>query len=118
MRRAPSERKRDTVPAKPRDNRPIHTIRHRSIKASIWRNATEKGPVYNVTIIRGFRDGDQWKDSHSFGYDDLPIVAKLLNDCHSFITILSERERRATVANAKASPAPHGSPSVASRPPA
>jgi hypothetical protein len=77
-----------------RDNHPVHTIRHRSIKASIWRNVTPKGPVYNVIVVRGFKDGETWKDSHSFGYDDLPIVAKLLNDCHSFITTLNEKERR------------------------
>jgi hypothetical protein len=96
MPRAIPEKKRDAVPPQARDNRPIHTIRHRSIKASIWRNATAKGPVYNVTVVRGFKDGDGWKDSHTFGYDDLPIVAKLLNDCHSFVTILSERERKKT----------------------
>jgi len=94
MRRAIPEKKRDAVPTQPQDNRPIHTIRHRSIKASIWRNATGKGPVYNVSVVRGFKDGNGWKDSHTFSYDDLPIVAKLLNDCHSFITILSERERK------------------------
>ena len=73
--------------------RPVHTIRHRSLKVSIWRNDTEKGPVYNVTIVRGYRrDGEEWKDSHSFGYDDLPIIAKLLDDAHSFITGLRAKE--------------------------
>jgi hypothetical protein len=103
MPRQTSERKRDAVPPQPQKNRPIHTIRHRSIKASIWRNATAKGPVYNVIVVRGFKDGDVWKDSHSFGYDDLPIVAKLLNDCHSFITSLNERERRKVSAATAAS---------------
>lgn len=105
MPRATPERKRDAVPPQPRENRPVHTIRHRSIKASIWRNATSKGPVYNVIVVRGFKDGDQWKDSHSFGYDDLPIVAKLLNDCHSFITTLGETERRKASAAKDAGPA-------------
>jgi hypothetical protein len=72
--------------------RPIHTIRHRSLKVSIWRNDTAKGPVYNVTLVRGYRDGEEWKDSHSFGYDDLPIIAKLLDDAHSFITGLRAKE--------------------------
>ena len=94
MPRATPKRKRDAIPPQSRDTRPVQTIRHRSIKASIWRNATSKGPVYNVTIVRGFKDDDGWKDSHSFGYDDLPIVAKLLNDCHSYITSLIAKERR------------------------
>jgi hypothetical protein len=92
MPRSVTQKKPDSVEPPPRESRPVHTIRHRSIKASIWRNMTAKGPVYNVVIVRGFKDGDEWKDSHSFGYDDLPIVAKILNDCHSFITNLRDKE--------------------------
>jgi hypothetical protein len=62
MPRATPERKGDPVPPQSGENRPVHTIRHRSIKASIWRNATAKGPVYNVIVVRGFKDGDVWKD--------------------------------------------------------
>ena len=90
---------RSAAPPPPADKplpvRPVHTIRHRSLKVSIWRNDTAKGPVYNVTIVRGFRrDGEEWKDSHSFGYDDLPIIAKLLDDAHSFITGLRAKSER------------------------
>ncbi len=92
MPRSVTQKRPDSGQPQPRESRPVHTIRHRSIKASIWRNATAKGPVYNVVIVRGFKDGDEWKDSHSFGYDDLPIVAKILNDCHSFITNLRDKE--------------------------
>ena len=67
-------------------NQPVHTARHRNIKATIWRNQTDKGPMYNVTVTRAYRDGEGWRDSHSFGYDDLMNVAKLLYDAHSFIT--------------------------------
>ena len=38
------------------DNRPIHTVRHRSLKATIWRNQTEKGVLYNVIVTRSYRD--------------------------------------------------------------
>ena len=92
MPRQVTQKRPDIGPSQLQDSRPVHTIRHRSIKASIWRNMTPKGPVYNVTIVRGFKDGDDWKDSHSFGYDDLPIVAKILNDCHSHITNLRSKE--------------------------
>jgi hypothetical protein len=92
MVRPKSKAAQEPVLPLPEETRPVHTIRHRSIKASIWRNATGKGPVYNVVVVRGYKDGEEWKDSHSFGYDDLPIVAKLLNDCHSFITDLYAKE--------------------------
>jgi hypothetical protein len=73
-------------------NQPVHTARHRSIKATIWRNQTDKGPMYNVTITRAYRDGEEWHDSHSFGYDDLMHVAKLMYDCHSVISGLKAKD--------------------------
>ena len=41
--------------------------------------------MHTVTVTRGYKDGDQWKDSHSFGYDELTIVAKLMYGAHSYI---------------------------------
>lgn len=78
--------------ATPAGNQPVHVVRHRSIKATIWRNQTEKGPMYNVTVTRSYRDGEAWRDSHSFGYDDLMNVAKLMYDAHSFISELRAKE--------------------------
>jgi hypothetical protein len=74
------------------NNRPVHEIRHRNLRAAIWKNQTEKGVMYDVHVTRGFRDGDKWRDSHSFGYDDLMNVAKLLMDAHSFITAAQAAE--------------------------
>ncbi len=104
MPKAASERKAPAPRPPSEKERPVHTIRHGKLKASIWRNVTDKGPIYNVTIVRGFRQNEQWKDSHSFGYNDLPIVAKLLNDCHSYITNLRAGERPAKAASGKSSP--------------
>lgn len=74
-------------------NAPVHTIRHRRIKVAIWENQTVKGPMYAVSVTRSFKKDDVWKDTHSFTYDDLPIVAKLLNDAHSAISTLMTRTR-------------------------
>jgi hypothetical protein len=82
------------------DNTPIQTIRHRSIKAAIWRRQTAKGPMYDVKVTRSYKQGDEWRDSFSFGYDDLLIVAKLIFDAHSFITA----ERAKDNANSSRSP--------------
>lgn len=73
------------------ENQPVHTVRHRSLKASIWRNETDKGVMYNVMLVRSYRENDVWHDSHSFSYDDLMNAAKLLYDAHSYIT--AERAR-------------------------
>ncbi len=55
------------------------------IKAAIWENSTDNGTRHNVTVSRLYKDGDQWKDSSSFGRDDLPLVAKVVDQAHSWI---------------------------------
>jgi hypothetical protein len=65
--------------------KPVHEIRLGRIKAAIWENATQNGTMFNVTICRLYRDGKQWKDSTSFGRDDLPLLAKVADRVHSWI---------------------------------
>lgn len=55
------------------------------IRAAIWENETTSGTRFNVTVSRLYKDGDNWKDSTSFGRDDLPVVAKVVDRCHSWI---------------------------------
>lgn len=75
-------------------NKPVHTVRHRSIKATIWKNETSNGPMYNVTVVRSYRDDNgEWKDSHSIGYDDLGNVAALMYEAHAYISQLRAAER-------------------------
>lgn len=65
--------------------KPVHQIRLGRIKAAIWQNETENGIRHNVTITRLYRDGEKWKDTSSFGRDDLPLVAKVSDLAHSWI---------------------------------
>ena len=65
--------------------RPVHEVRMGRIKAAIWENDTQNGLRHNVTISRIYKDGEQWKDSNSFGRDDLPLVAKVVDQAHSWI---------------------------------
>lgn len=77
-------------------NKPVHTVRHRSIKATIWKNETSNGPMYNVTVVRSYREeGGEWKDSHSIGYDDLMNVAALMYEAHAFISSLRAKDNGA-----------------------
>ncbi len=65
--------------------KPVHEIRLGRIKAAIWENETQNGSMFNVTLSRLWKDGSQWKDSGSFGRDDLPLVAKVADRVHSWI---------------------------------
>ena len=67
-------------------NRPVHEVRHRNIRATIWKNQTDKGAMYNVTVSRSYRTDDgKWHDSTSFAFGDLMNLAKALYDAHSAI---------------------------------
>ncbi len=65
--------------------RPVHEVRLGRIKAAIWENERQNGTRHNGTVSRLYKDGDEWKDSSSFGRDDLPLVAKVVDQAHSWI---------------------------------
>ena len=68
-------------------NRPVHEIRFGRIRAAIWANSTEAGVRHNVTISRIYKDdkSGEWRDSNSFGRDDMPLVAKVCDLAHTWI---------------------------------
>jgi hypothetical protein len=68
-----------------KSNKPVHEIRLGRIKAAIWENDTQNGTRHNVTLSRLYKDGEQWKDSTSFGRDDLPLVGKVSDLAHTWI---------------------------------
>ena len=70
-------------------NLPVHTIRYGALRAAIWKRELDLGnnsrPMYSVTFTRSYKDGNDWKDSSSFGPDDLLTLAKIADDAHTFI---------------------------------
>jgi hypothetical protein len=67
-------------------NKPAHEIRISGIRATIWKNDTEKGPRFNTTFERSYRDGEEWKTSDSFGRDDLLVLSHIATECYRWIT--------------------------------
>ena len=66
-------------------NAPVHQVQLGTIRAAIWKNDTEAGVRYNVTVERIYRDKDQWKSTSSFGRDDLLLLAKVVDQAHTWI---------------------------------
>ena len=64
---------------------PVHEVRLGRIKAAVWENTTDIGVRHNVTFCRLYKDGPQWKDSTSFGRDDLPLLMKVADQAHDWI---------------------------------
>jgi len=65
---------------------PAKTFRLGRIKAAIWENESDSKKFYNVTFARTYVDeARNYHDTDSFGRDDLPLVAKLADQAHTFI---------------------------------
>jgi hypothetical protein len=65
---------------------PVKTLRLGRIKAAVWENEADRKKFYNVTFARTYvDDAKQYHDTDSFGRDDLPLVAKLADQAHTFI---------------------------------
>jgi hypothetical protein len=73
-------------------NRPAHEVRYGGIKAVIWRNATSNGVMHNVTLARLYKEGDEWRETSGFNTEDLPVIAKLAYDVHTWIHANTERK--------------------------
>ena len=71
--------------AAPASNLPVKTFRLGRVKAAVWENEAEQ-KFYSVTFSRTYVDeANNYHDSDSFGRDDLPLVAKLADQAHTFI---------------------------------
>jgi hypothetical protein len=68
-------------------NKPIHKIRGAGgLSLAIWKHESDKGPWFSVTLTRSYKQGEEWKESNSYGFDDLLNLAKMLDQAHTWIT--------------------------------
>jgi hypothetical protein len=72
-------------------DRPVHEVRLGKVKAAIWRNETDSGPRYSVTLSRIYKTDKGWESSFSFGRDELPLVEKVANMAHTWIYQQNEK---------------------------
>jgi hypothetical protein len=58
--------------------KPVHTVRSDSIRASIWEHHTDQDTHYTVVFSRSYQQNGEWKNSHVFREQDLmtlPLVS-------------------------------------------
>jgi hypothetical protein len=66
--------------------RPAQTIRIGRLKVTIWRQESDKGPWFSTVPSRTYKDqGGNWQSSSSLGRDDLLVMAKLLDQAHTWM---------------------------------
>ncbi|MDE2755664.1 MAG: hypothetical protein OXI92_03995 [Acidobacteriota bacterium] len=79
------------------NQRPIETVRIGSVKAAIWGIQAGERTRYNVTFSKRYRDAQgQWKTTHSFGRNDLLVLAKVADQAHSQILVLEAEQAEDT----------------------
>ena len=73
--------------------KPVHKLRDGAIELAIWKNEGDKGAFFSVTHRRSYKQGDEWKESDSYGQDDLLTLAKLLDLAHTWILTQQQQQR-------------------------
>jgi len=77
------------------NNQPVHQIRHGAVSASIWRQETDKGPVFNVSFQRSYKDADDtWKNSTSFGRNNLLVLSLIAARAFEWISNQRRQPKR------------------------
>ncbi len=78
-----------TEPETATSQKPVKVIRLRGISASVFANrAKSEGrdiTFHKVSVQRSYKDGDDWKQTTSFGRDDLPVLNLVLKRAWEFI---------------------------------
>ena len=76
------------------NQRPTATTRIGTVRAAIWENRKDgERARYNVTFSKRYRDAEgQWKTTHSFGRNDLLVLAKVADEAHSLIIELEQSD--------------------------
>ena len=74
------------------NNKPVAELRIGAVKATVLENEVGGITRHNVIFSRIYRDEDQWKTTHSFGFNNLLTLAKLADQAH---TLIAERNGEA-----------------------
>lgn len=65
--------------------KPALELRRGLIKVRIWRRRSKQGARYSLSVVRLFRNGDQWKESTRLGRDDIPLVRVVLDEAYTWM---------------------------------
>ena len=76
------------------NNKPTATLRDGRIKATIWKQNSDKGDFFRVTFSRGYKDeAGNWHDSDSFSGTELLSLAHLATKAFDQTNDLRQNDR-------------------------
>lgn len=73
-------------------NKPVQEVKIGAVKATIWPNESPRGTRHSVTPAHLFINGEHWKQSGTFGRDDMLVVAKAADAAFDWIVENQKRE--------------------------
>lgn len=79
-------------------NKPVKVMSLHGMRCSIFANKAERDgedvTYHKISLVRVYKDGDEFKTTTSFSRDDLPTAMFLMNEAYGFILgeELAERE--------------------------
>ena len=79
--------------------KPVFETRINACKGTVWMNEHGGNTYFNTTFVRLFKEDDtsKWKSANSFGRDDLLPLAKVADQCHSWICREEAKMRKEVV---------------------
>ena len=75
--------------------KPAHKIRSGGLTVTLWRRSNDKGDWYSAVPSRSYKQGDEWKETDNFGFDDLLPLAKLLDHAHTWMLDRQQSDQKA-----------------------
>jgi len=64
---------------------PHHVIRRGLIKVQIWKRKSKSGDRYSLSIVRLFRNGNEWKESSRFDRENPPLMRLVLDEAYTWM---------------------------------
>lgn len=74
-------------------NQPRATLRDGALKATIWKNFGENGTFYSVELSRTYKQGETFRDSHSFSGTEPLQLARLAHKAYDLIDEIRSAEK-------------------------
>ena len=71
----------------PRTKSKTREFRYGLIKSVVAIRKTKGVVRYTVSVVRLYRNGDQWKESTRFGPDDIPVMRLVLDKAYGWILL-------------------------------
>ena len=92
----------------PPKRRPAHEFRYGRLKATIWRQESDKGPWFNTVATKSYKDDEgNWQTTNGLARDELLLMAQLLIKANDWIWQEQANQQRERQPGEDDEPAPY-----------